>query len=60
VWRAGEIVRDPLLFIPAQPVTLKPGVYRFGVAVSADEPLIAEGESEPFVFLGSVEFLVEE
>ena len=60
VWRAGEVVRDPLLFIPAQPVTLKPGVYRFGVTVSADEPLIAEGASEPFVFLGSVEFLVEE
>jgi hypothetical protein len=60
VWRAGEVVRDPLLFIPAQPVTLKPGVYRFGVTVSADEPLIAEGASEPFVFLGCVEFLVEE
>jgi len=60
VWQAGEIVRDPLLFVPAQPVTLKPGVYRFGVTVSGDEPLIAEGTSEPFVFLGCVEFLVEE
>ena len=50
-WQAGEIVRDPLRFVPAQPVTLKPGVYQFGVTV---------GASEPFVPLGTVEFLVEE
>jgi len=64
VWQAGEIVRDPLLFVPAQPLTLEPGVYRFGVTAStdesADEPLVAEGTGEPFVLLGSVEFLVEE
>ena len=60
MWQAGEVVRDPLLFVPAQPVTLKPGVYHFGVMVSADESLIAKGMSEAFVPLGSVEFLVEE
>ena len=60
VWQAGEIVRDPLLFVPAQPVTLASGVYHFGVMVSADEPLVAKGMSETFVPLGSVEFLVEE
>ena len=60
VWQAGEIVRDPLLFVPAQPVTLAPGVYHFGVMVSADGPLIAKGTNETFVPLGSVEFLVEE
>jgi len=60
VWQAGEIVRDPLLFVPAPAVTLGPGVYRLGVTVSVDEPLIAEGTNEPFVPLGSVEFLVGE
>ena len=60
VWHAGEIVRDPLLFVSAQPVNLEAGVYYFGVTVSADEPLIAEGASKPFVPLGTVEFLVEE
>ena len=60
VWRAGEIVRDPVLFVPTQPVTLKPGVYHFGVVASADGPLVAEGRRGSFVPLGSVEFLVEE
>lgn len=57
-WQAGEIVRDPLLFVSARPVRLKSGMYRFGVTVSGDEPLIAERASEPFVSLGTVEFLV--
>jgi hypothetical protein len=59
VWRAGEIVRDPLLFVPAQAGDLKAGVYRFGVTVSADGLLSPEGASDTFVPLGAVEFLVE-
>ncbi len=47
MWRAGEVVRDQLLFVP--PDGLAAGVYRFGVVVSGD------GE---FVPLGIVEFLV--
>ncbi|MDY6877802.1 MAG: hypothetical protein SWK90_16595 [Chloroflexota bacterium] len=57
VWSSGEIVRDPLLFVPGPPVTQRPGVYHFGVTVSVDGPLLAEETNEPFVPLGSVEFL---
>jgi hypothetical protein len=68
-WQVGEVVRDPLQFVFAQPVgpvDLEAGVYRFGVTVSSlDEPLnpegaSANGELEGFVPLGTVEFLVEE
>ena len=60
-WLAGEVVRDPLLFVPAQVVDLKAGVYRFGVmveAAGADEPLNPEGANDAFVDLGTVEFLI--
>ncbi|MEE8390650.1 MAG: hypothetical protein V3S14_07640, partial [Anaerolineae bacterium] len=60
-WQAGEIVRDPLEFVFAEPVNLKAGIYRFGVTLSAGgEPLNPEGASNGFVSLGTVEFLIEE
>ena len=60
VWQAGEIVRDPLMFVSSEAPGLKPGLYRFGVTVSADETLRPEGASDAFVLLGTVEFLAEE
>ncbi|MDY7077144.1 MAG: hypothetical protein SXV54_09495, partial [Chloroflexota bacterium] len=51
VWEAGEIVRDPYLFVPAQLVNLEAGAYRFGVVVDTNDE---------FVPLGMVEFLLEE
>jgi hypothetical protein len=61
-WQAGEIVRDPLLFVatpPASPVTapVSPvtGEYRFGVTLR-----VPEGAAEPFASLGSVTFHVKE
>ena len=68
-WQAGEIVRDPLLFVatppaslataPVSPVTapVSPVTveYRFGVTL-----LLSEGADEPFASLGSVRFHVNE
>jgi hypothetical protein len=54
-WQAGEIVRDPLLFVAtpsASPVT---GQYQFGVTLRTPE-----GADEPFASLGSVRFHVKE
>ncbi|MFQ6099668.1 MAG: hypothetical protein ACE5OS_00325 [Anaerolineae bacterium] len=59
-WQAGEVVRDPLVFVLAQPLDLKPGIYRFDVTVSADVPLLPEGASGPSVALGTVEFIAKE
>jgi hypothetical protein len=59
-WQAGEIVRDPLLFTAASPVSLMTDKYLFGVTVSADEPLNPEGMDDPFVLLGKVKFRVKE
>jgi hypothetical protein len=60
-WRAGEVVRDPFLFVPTQPMNLQAGAYRFAVVVSGDgnKPLMPQGASHVFVPLGSVEFLVD-
>jgi hypothetical protein len=60
MWQAGEVVRDPILFSPAQAENLRPGTYRFGVTVSADALLMPEGANKAFVSLGTVEFLAEE
>ena len=64
VWQAGEVVRDPLWFVPTQPMNLKAGIlYRLGVTVSAGgEPLNPDpaGASDGFVPLGTIEFLLEE
>ncbi len=64
VWQAGEIVRDPLLFTAASPVSLMTDKYVFGVTVSADDPLNPEGPEgmvdDPFVPLGRVKFRVKE
>jgi hypothetical protein len=49
MWQAGEIVRDPFLFVLPSPAELQPGTYHFGVAVGALE-------ASEFVLLGSVEF----
>jgi len=59
-WQASEVVRDPILFVSAQPVNLEAGIYRFGVTVSVDGSLSSTGASDGFVPLGTVEFLVEE
>jgi len=53
MWQAGEIVRDPFLFVVPPPAELQPGTYRFGVVVSALE-------ASEFVLLGSVEFGITE
>ena len=58
-WLAGEVVRDPLWFVSAQPMNLEAGVYRFGVTVSVDESSSPERVDDGFVLLGAVEFLVE-
>jgi hypothetical protein len=58
VWRSGEVVRDPLRIVFAQPEDVEAGVYQFGVVVSADAPLSLAGATEVFVPLGAVEFLV--
>jgi len=59
-WQAGEIVRDPLLFVATSPVSLVTARYDFGVTVRADEPLVPEGAGGPFVSLGRVKFRVKE
>jgi hypothetical protein len=62
-WQAGEIVRDPLLFTAASPVSLMTDKYVFGVTVRADGPLNPggpEGMVDPFVPLGRVKFRVKE
>lgn len=56
-WQAGEVVRDPSVVGLAALGGLEAGVYRFGVTVSGDAPLVPEGADEPFVLLGSVEFV---
>jgi hypothetical protein len=70
VWQAGEVVRDPLQFASADQLEdVEPGVYQFGVVVSAgiDQPPLGytfgEGElgsGDGFVHLGTIEFLAEE
>jgi hypothetical protein len=59
-WQAGEIVRDPIVFSASSPVSLVTQKYRFGVALSADGPLYAEGADEPLVLIGTVKFRVKE
>ena len=59
-WQAGEIVRDPLLFTAASPVSLVTAKYPFGVTLRADEPLIPEGADRAFVPLDEVKFRVKE
>ncbi len=59
-WQAGEIVRDPLLFTAASPVSLVTAKYPFGVTLRADEPLIPEGAGSAFVPLDEVKFRVKE
>jgi hypothetical protein len=58
-WQAGEIVRDPLLFVATPSVSLVTGEYRFGVTLRAAEPLVPERADEPFAPLGSVKFHVK-
>ena len=60
LWRAGDVVRDPLLFAAESPISLVTAKYDFGVTVSADEPLNPEGTDEPYVPLGRVKFRVKE
>jgi hypothetical protein len=61
-WRAGEVVRDPLLFVAAElediPRDIKDGAYRFGVAVSVDEEAGTDVDG-PVVPIGTVEFRIE-
>ncbi|HUV89309.1 MAG TPA: 6-pyruvoyl-tetrahydropterin synthase-related protein, partial [Anaerolineae bacterium] len=71
VWQAGEVVRDPILFAAATPVSLMTGKYRFGVVVRGDTPLYPEPRNQVFeknlvsqlgvfVPLGEVKFRVKE
>jgi hypothetical protein len=50
VWQAGEVVRDPILFVAETPVSLTTGKYRFGVVVDGGD----------WVPLGEVKFRVKE
>ena len=59
-WHAAEIVRDPLQLASTRSGDIEAGIYRFGVKVSADQPLSSGEDSVGFVPLGTVEFLVEE
>jgi hypothetical protein len=59
-WRAGEIVRDPLVFASESPVSLFTDRYYFGVVVSTDRPVPPEGVIDPYVHLGDVKFRVKE
>jgi len=59
IWKAGEIVRDPVVFVPAQVPAVKSGWYDFGVAVRAGEPSTAGDLGERFVRLGRVKFKAE-
>jgi hypothetical protein len=60
-WQAGDIVRDPLLFTAASPVSLLTDKYPFGATVSGvDGPLNAEGAEDSLVPLGRVKFRVKE
>jgi hypothetical protein len=58
-WRAGEVVRDPLLLVVPHAADVEPGRYRFGVVLSADVPLRPEGRDDDFVPLGAVEFFAQ-
>jgi hypothetical protein len=61
VWQTGEVVRDPLWFVTAQPPSLEAGTHRFGLIVSeSDGPVSSEGTADPLVPLGTVEFLLGE
>jgi hypothetical protein len=60
MWRKGEVVRDPVQFVSLQSPSLGAGIYHFGVTVGTYESLKPERSSEGVMFLGSVEFLVEE
>jgi hypothetical protein len=60
VWQAGEIVRDPLHLVFAEPGDVAAGTYRFGMMVSAEEPLVPEGAADAFVPLGTIEFVAPE
>jgi len=56
-WQAGEIVRDPFLFVSA---ALPKGTYRFGVMVSGEDGLLKPaGADEAFVPLGEVKFRIK-
>ncbi len=62
VWRAGEVVRDPLQFVAGGlvdiPREIGDGAYRFGVAVSVDETEDTDVD-EAVVPIGTVEFRIE-
>jgi len=56
-WQAGEIVRDPLLFVSA---AVPKGTYRFGVVVSGGDGLLKPaGADETLVPLGEVKFRIK-
>ena len=52
-WTTGEVVRDPIVFVPTD---LEIGWYDFGVAVSADELPAPDEEGETSMHLGQVKF----
>jgi hypothetical protein len=61
VWRAGEVVRDPLRFVFTQDDTeLESGMYQFGVVLSGESPLKPEGASDAFLPLGAVKIVGSE
>jgi hypothetical protein len=60
VWRAGEVVRDPLRFVFAKDAELEAGEYQFGVVLGGESPLKPDGASEVYLPLGSVEIRVSE
>jgi hypothetical protein len=59
-WRAGEIVRDPIVFTAVSPVSLVTEWYPIGVVLSAEQPIPPEGSEEAFLPLGRAEFRVKE
>jgi hypothetical protein len=59
-WRAGEIVRDPIVFTAVSPVSLVTGRYPIGVVLSADRPILPRGAEDVFLPLGYAAFRVKE
>jgi hypothetical protein len=59
-WRAGEIVRDPIVFTAVSPVSLTTGKYPIGIVLSGERPISPEGTDEAFVPIGRAEFRVKE
>ena len=58
-WLAGDVVRDPIIFEPAESVPLRPGIYSIAVQLGGDESVSSSDAADRLTYVGEVRVRAE-